>query len=48
MIKKDALQDVMREIEIMKQLNHVCTIRLHEVIDDDTNDKLLLGNRFFN
>ena len=40
---KDALQDVLREIAIMKALNHISMIRLHEVIDDVHTDKLLLG-----
>jgi len=39
---KDALQDVMREIEIMKLLDHPCIVRLHEVITNDKEDKLLL------
>ena len=40
---KDALQDVMKEIAIMKKLNHVHCIRLHEVIDDIDEDKLYMG-----
>lgn len=43
MVVKDALQDVMREIDIMKELDHVCIIKLFEVIDDQ-NDKLYMGN----
>ena len=40
---KVAINDVMNEIKIMKELNHICMIRLHEVIDDPDSDKLLLG-----
>lgn len=40
---KDALQDVLREIEIMKRLDHICLIRLHEVIDEIDGDKLYLS-----
>lgn len=40
---KDAYQDVVREIEIMKELDHICLIRLHEVIDEVEGDKLCLG-----
>ncbi|CDW79886.1 protein kinase domain containing protein [Stylonychia lemnae] len=41
MIVKDALQDVMREISIMKELDHISVIKLHEVIDDQA-DKLYM------
>ena len=44
---KDALQDTLREIEIMKLMEHVNTIRLHEVIDDVQGDKLYLSNKLF-
>jgi hypothetical protein len=40
---KDAYQDVLREIEIMKDLDHICLIRLHEVIDEVDGDRLYLG-----
>lgn len=43
MTVKDALMDVQREIEIMKELDHICLIRLHEIIDDADGDKLCLG-----
>ena len=43
MVVKDALQDVMREIAVMKELDHICMIRLHEVIDDPNYDKLYLS-----
>jgi len=42
MMVKDALMDVMREIEIMKRLSHGSVIRLHEVIQDDEGDKLYM------
>lgn len=37
-----ALDEVYREIEVMKQLNHPHAIRLYEVIDDPTKDNLYL------
>lgn len=40
---KDALQDVMREIAIMKKLDHPNVIKLYEVIDDPETDKLFLS-----
>lgn len=40
---KDAYQDVLREIEIMKELDHICLIRIHEVIDEKDGDKLYMG-----
>lgn len=43
MVIKDAYQDVVREIQIMKELDHVSLIRLHEVIDEVEGDKLYLG-----
>ena len=43
MVVKDAYQDVIREIQIMKELDHVCVIRLHEVIDDPDGDKLYMS-----
>eukprot|EP00742_Colponemidia_sp_Colp-10_P002254 GILJ01002408.1.p1 GENE.GILJ01002408.1~~GILJ01002408.1.p1 ORF type:complete len:443 (-),score=66.46 GILJ01002408.1:154-1440(-) len=38
----DAMQDVMREIAIMKKLSHANIVGLHEVIDDDESDKLYM------
>lgn len=43
MVVKDAYQDVLREIQIMKELDHICLIRLHEVIDEDDGDKLYMS-----
>ncbi len=40
---RDAFQDVLREIEIMKELDHICLIRLHEVINEKEGDKLYMG-----
>ena len=45
MVVKDAYQDVIKEIAVMKELDHICTIRLHEVIDDisEGGDKLYMS-----
>ena len=40
---KDALEDVNREIAVMKKLNHENCIKLYEVISNNENDKLYLG-----
>lgn len=40
---KDALQDVMKEIAIMKKLDHPHVIKLYEVIDDPETDKLFMS-----
>jgi serine/threonine protein kinase len=37
-----ALDEVYREVEIMKRLNHRNCIRLYEIIDDPLKDKLYL------
>ena len=42
MCVKDAYQDVLREIMIMKELDHICMTRLHEVINQENKDKLYL------
>lgn len=39
---RNALQDVQREIAVMKKLAHTNVLRLHEVIDDDEEDKLYM------
>jgi len=41
---KDALQDVLREIAIMKKLDHMNVIKLHEVIDDPEEDQFFMSN----
>src|SRR6185437_13207909 len=41
----NALEDVMREIAIMKRLNHNNVVKLYEVINDPNEDRLFLGNR---
>ena len=43
MKSKDALDDVKREIAIMKKLNHENVIKLYEVIENPQNDKFYLG-----
>lgn len=43
MVVKDAYQDVLREISIMKELDHICLIRLHEVIEEIDGDKLYMS-----
>ena len=45
MTSKDQLSNVMREIAIMKKLQHPNLVRLHEVIDDDENEKLYMGKK---
>ena len=34
-----------REIAIMKELDHICLIRLHEVIDEADGDKLCMSKK---
>lgn len=43
---KNQLENVQMEIAIMKKLQHPNLIQLHEVIDDDENDKLYMGKAF--
>jgi serine/threonine protein kinase len=47
MAYKDQLQNVQMEIAIMKKLLHPNLIQLHEVIDDNQNDKLYMGKDIF-
>ena len=39
---RNGLEDVLREIAVMKKLNHINVIRLHEVINDADDDKIFL------
>lgn len=43
---KDALDNVKREIAIMKKLKHQNVIRLYEVIENPDNDKLYMSKSF--
>ena len=38
----------MKEIAVMKKLNHENIVRLHEVIDDDEGDKIYMGMYIYN
>ena len=40
---KDALQAVMREIEILKKLDHPNVLKLVEIINDPEVDKMYIG-----
>ena len=40
---KDPMQDINREIAIMKKLDHPNIIKLYEVLDQTDSDKLFLG-----
>jgi len=40
---KDAFDNVLREIAIMKKIDHPNLIRLHEVIDSPDSDKMYIG-----
>ena len=42
---KNQLENVLMEIAIMKKLEHPNLIQLHEVLDDDENDKLYMGKK---
>ena len=44
---KDALDNVKREIAIMKKLRHINCIKLFEVIENPDNDKLYMGFNIF-
>ena len=40
---KDPLDDIKREIAILKKLNHPNVVKLTEVLDDPREDELILG-----
>ena len=40
---KDALEDVKREIAVMKKISHPNLVSLHEVIENPDNDKIIMG-----
>jgi [calcium/calmodulin-dependent protein kinase] kinase len=42
MVMHNALQDVQKEVAVMKKLTHCNVVKLHEVIDDDRNDRMYL------
>lgn len=44
---KSALDDVRKEIAIMKKLNHENVIKLYEVIENESGDKLYLGIYYY-
>ena len=41
--QKGPLDDVRREIAILKKLNHPNVVKLYEVLDDPQEDELILG-----
>ena len=43
MIKKNWLDEVKKEIKIMEKLENECLVRMHEVIDMEGHDKLILA-----
>ena len=44
---KSALDDVKKEIAIMKKLNHENVVKLYEVIENPLNDKIYLGSLIY-
>jgi len=38
------LGDALNEIEILKKLKHPNVVCLHEILNDEENDKIYLGN----
>ena len=46
MAVKTALEDVYKEIEIIRRLNHPHIIKVHEIIDSEESPKLYLSNEY--
>lgn len=42
---RNALQDALNEIDLMKEFQHPNIIQLKEVMDESNSDKIVLGNR---
>jgi len=42
------IQTVQSEIAVMKKLEHENIVKLHEVIEDQENDKIYLGKMNYN
>ena len=45
-IKTDAFQNVLREIAIMKKLQHKNVVKLHEIIDDPDSHELYMSKNY--
>ena len=39
----DQLANLRREIDVMMAINHINIVRVHEIIDDPSSDKIYLG-----
>lgn len=47
MIVRNALQDVYKEIDIIRGLNHPHIVKVHEIIDNEESEKMYLGKVLF-